>query len=75
MGFKDINLGDPVDKLIETLGAPDTIDTATDEETGEDVPDTVFISYSNASFEVVDGKVTSIKTHFPNRKELARKKA
>jgi len=60
--MQGVNLGDSLDQAIQTLGPATETRPATDQETGEIVPDTTIYFYGeNYSFEQVNGFVTSIK--------------
>ena len=64
LGLAGINLGDPEEKILKTLGKPDDRRDAVDEVTNKTIPDTIYLSYddsANFSFETVKGKVSSIK--------------
>jgi hypothetical protein len=66
-GLLDVDLGDSVDVALKAFGEPVERRPATDEITGKPVPNTTFVKYTGASFETVDGKITSIKTLFDAR--------
>lgn len=63
-----VDLGDGIEKAIRAYGEPEARKPAIDGPTGEAVPDTVLVSYDMVSFEVVGGKITSIKSRFPARR-------
>jgi hypothetical protein len=67
MGFLGINLGDEQAKVIAAFGEPTERRASVDEKTGEVIPDAFIYQYTSASFEVIAGRVTSIKAHFLSR--------
>ena len=66
-GLLGINLGDDIDKALRAFGKPKSQQQAMDSLTNKPVPNTEIFKYSMASFEVVGGKITSIKTIFESR--------
>ncbi|MBL0955784.1 MAG: hypothetical protein IBJ01_13525 [Leptospira sp.] len=66
-GLNEINLGDPIEKVVSVFGKPDEIRKAFDEETKEELSTIQYYSYDrsrNFSIEVQNQKVSSIKLTF-----------
>ncbi|MCW7465067.1 hypothetical protein EHR04_12925 [Leptospira levettii] len=66
-GLNEINLGDPIEKVVSSFGKPDEIRNAFDEETKEELSTIQYYSYDrsrNFSIEVQNQKVSSIKLSF-----------
>lgn len=64
MGLAGIDLGMPVGKALAAFGAPVDMRPAIDSVTRLEIPDTWLYAYPDASFEVKDGTITSMKLHF-----------
>jgi len=63
-GLGEVNMGDPVEKAIKTLGRPDSSEFAVDEITNKELRHIKRYSYykkSNFSIESENGKVSSVK--------------